>query len=210
MLRPKIVAKLERFHARWARLTQGWFARKAPATVSPEPSFPERFFHKTAGAALFKLHQMKRLLFEFLPLPWLRMYRQTKAWFLLKTPASARPRTSLRKCFAEHWATIVASFGVLGLIGLAHYLSNPHILFIPFYLIPCAVLTLILDRRWGIAAAAVACVIGPLVQFFGDADYAHPIVLAWNSTMRFLLYCVVVWLLDRVRGEIRSVQELGG
>jgi hypothetical protein len=204
------VAKLQRFRARWDRLTQVWTGRQIPAPAAPEPSLLERLYHRLTGAVLFKLHNIKRLLFEFLPLPWLRTYRQSKAWLLMKTPAAAKPGSSLRQCFAEHWATILASFAMLGLIGLAHHFSNPHILFVPFYLIPCTVLTLVLDRRWGIAAAAVACVIGPMVQFFGDSDYAHPSVLLWNAAMRFLLYAVAVILLDRVRVEIRSAQEWSG
>ena len=207
-LEPTAVAKLQRFHARWNRITGAWTGRPAPG--GSEPSLLERLYYQATGAVLFKLHNLKRLLFEFLPLPWLRTYRQTKAWLLMKPAAIAKPTLSVRECLAQHSATILASFAMLGLIGLAHHLSNPHILFVPFYLIPCAVLTLILDRRWGILAAAVGSVIGPVVQFFGDSDYAHPSVLLWNMAMRFLLYAVVVLLLDRVRGEIRTVKEMSG
>ena len=208
-MRPTTIAKLERFHTRWSRLTQVWTGRQPSNGAGSEPSIRERIFHELAGAILLKFHNAKRLMFEFLPLPWLRTYRQTKAWLRMKPAAGQHPRESMRRGFVEHWATVIASFAMLAAIGLAHHLSNPHILFVPFYLIPCAALTLILDRRWGFCSAAVASVIGPVVQFFGDSDYAHPSVLLWNTIMRFILYTAVILLLDRVQGEIRSVREAG-
>lgn len=83
-----IVGKLRRFQARWERLGP-WRAssRSRDRGPRPEPSLPELLYHTAAGACFSTLDDGKRVLIEFLPLPWLRTYRRAMR-SLFRRPAS--------------------------------------------------------------------------------------------------------------------------
>jgi hypothetical protein len=136
-------------------------------------------------------------------LSWLRTYRQTVDW-LFNRDRRASNSPSLREQFAMHWVPIMLSWAILAGAATLHYVSNPHMVFTPFYLIPCAMLTLTINWRWGTVVALAAAVAGPLVQRTLDPAYEPFEVVVWNSLMRFLLYLMFVLLLDRVRLEITA------
>jgi hypothetical protein len=136
--------------------------------------------------------------------PWLQACRQNLGWLFVRKNVHVQitRKISLREQLALHWMTVVIAWSMLlGAVAL-HYFSNPHMVFIPFYLVPCAMLTLMLNRRWGIVAALAAATLGPLVQRIGDSDYAPFSVWVWNSSMRFVVYLMFILLLDRMRLEL--------
>src|SRR5262249_26032544 len=150
-------------------------------------------YHKVAGATLRVMDDTKRALFEFLPLAWLRTYRQTAGW-LFGRNRSAGARSSLVKEFAEHWITILSSTVLLTGLITVHYFSDPRFTFLPFYLVPCSILALVINRRWGTWAALISSVVGPALLSRVDSDFAHVSIFAWNCVMRFLLLEIVVLL----------------
>ena len=77
-------------------------------------------------------------------------------------------------------------------------LTSPQMLLLPLYMIPCMVLTLALNWRWGLVAAIVAAVLGPLFQR-ADPGYQHLNIQFWNTAMRMIIYFIVVALLEQVR-----------
>jgi hypothetical protein len=101
--------------------------------------------------------------------------------------------------FTENWAVVVASGLLFAIVAALDYLTPPQMTFLPLYLMPCMVLTLVLNLRWGIAAALVAAVSTTLVQYFTDLNYKAPQVFGWNLLMHFAIYLFVVLLLDRIR-----------
>ncbi len=202
-----VVHKLERFRSRWGRLQREWLGMPSNGSIQPEPGLAERFFHKISGSYYWVMHDVKRVLLEFLPLPWLRTYRQTKSWYLTHRAELARERVSLRQQLSQHWVTILAGYILLAGVVALHIFANPHLVFIPFYLIPCSFLALIVGRNWGTFAAAASAIIGPVLQSFGDPDYAFASVLLWNCVMRFVVFETVVLLLDRVRIDATATVE---
>lgn len=76
-----ISGKLRRFQARWERLGP-WrdSSRSRDRGPRPEPSSAELRYHTVAGAFFSTVDDSKRVLLEFLPLPWLRTYRRTMRW----------------------------------------------------------------------------------------------------------------------------------
>lgn len=204
---PSIEKKLNRFRTRWNRLSNQWLGNQENAATSPEPSLWERLYHRMTGLLLYTLDDAKRIFFEFTPLPWLQSYRQLKEWyFASRATRWPEERRSLWERFRTHWITILASWAMIAVVAKLHFYC-PHMNFMPFYLIPCALLTLIINRRWGILAAMVSAVIGPLLQRFGDPDYAPLSLFAWNSVMRFVLFVAVVLLLDRIAVESRPAKS---
>jgi hypothetical protein len=203
VLEPRIVRKLERFRNRWSRVNGAWFPQAKPAGAAPEPAIFERCLHWLVGSLLCAWDDTKRLLFEFMPLAWLRTYRETARWLVAGRDAAPQ-RSSWREQIAAHWITIIVSYALIAGLAMLHAVTDPRFTFLPFYLVPCSVLALVINRRWGTCAALVSSFIGPALLSKVDSDFARPGVFIWNSVMRFFLLQVVVMLLDRVRIEIAS------
>jgi hypothetical protein len=142
-----------------------------------------------------------------LPSPWLQIYVDTVRWLRVKREEVSAPRHSFLQQFSSNWLTIVLSWTLVAGAAMLHHFANPHLVFIPFYLVPCGMLTLSINRRWGLLAALASALAGPMVQKLGDADYSSVGVLLWNAGMRFLLYATFICLLDRVRVEVSAARR---
>lgn len=198
------VRTLQRYRARWSRLNKGFI--ECPEGLKTEPSLLERVRHGIAGR-LFSAHDnVKRALFEFLPLAWLRTYRQMKQWLFGRHGAPGKRPSLLKEC-CEHWVTLLTGFLLLAGVATVHCFSNPRFTFLPFYLLPCAFLTLVVGRRWGTLAALISSLVGPVLLRRADSDFNSFWILFWNSAMRFVLLETIVLLLDRVRREVNSRGE---
>ena len=156
VVNPGIVRKLQRFQTRWTRLRSECFGLKQESSPHPEPTFAERLYCNMTGKFFWAMHNVKRGLFEFLPLPWLRTYRGLKNWFLDGQVAAPSTRPSLWQQFSENWVTVLVSYAILANVALLDYLTGSEVTVGPFYLIPCAVLTLVINWRWGTCASVIA------------------------------------------------------
>lgn len=103
--------------------------------------------------------------------------------------------------FAAHWAVIIAAG--LFFIGVmwVDATTTPQLNLLPLYLLPCMVLTLVVDRRWGSASAIITAVAGPFVMRFEDAYYCHFTVEFWNTLAHLLVFQLVVFVLDCIRRD---------
>jgi hypothetical protein len=192
---------LRRFGARWNRLQSHWLKYPINSSTEREPSVAERLFYSVSGSFFCTLDDGKRLLFEFLPLAWLRSYRQIKKWLSVNQPVE---RLSPRELLSTHGITILMSYAILGGVVAIDYSTGPDMTMALFYMMPSAILTLIVGRRWGIVAAAIAVICWSAIQSIqlkGSLDLG---IVTWNSVMRFLVFLTVVFLLDRVRVEAKT------
>ena len=203
LLDERIVRKLERFRNRWCRLSPGKFVAAKSAENSREPSFFERLRHRITGKMLCAWDDTKRVLFEFMPLDWLRTYRGTAHWFFAKHDNRFEPKRTLSEQIAAHWVTILVSYLMLAIVTKIDSF-DPHFSLLPFYALPSAVLALTMNWRWGTCAALIAACMGPALLRTFDASFAEIQVMLWNSAMRFTLFEFVVLVLDRIRRETDS------
>jgi hypothetical protein len=201
IIAPPALKRLQRFGARWCRLQSQWFGPQAGTSSTKEPSMGERFFCGMSGAWFCAMDDVKRVLFEFLPLSWLRTYRQTKKWFLSRDAEFSAKPPSLRGQFLANKITILLSYAVLAVVGVFDFISGPDLTLAPLYLIPPAAIALIIGRRWGTITAATAVVTWSVLQGMDRTGFMECGVILWNSVMRFLVFQIVVLLLDRVRVE---------
>jgi hypothetical protein len=202
LLSRKTVAKLERYRNRWSRLqSQSLPSAEKAAPSGPEPGIFESAFHNVAGRLLTVYDSTVRAGFEFMPIPWLRVYRLLKTWIVNPPSGDLDEPTSVLKDFTNHWHTIVTAGVLLASIAAIHYHSNPHLLFLLFYGIPCALLALVVNYRWATLFAFASAAIGPMIQYEGDADYRSVGVYAWNFVSRFILLEFMILTLGRIRME---------
>jgi len=106
----------------------------------------------------------------------------------------------------RHWLALLASAAWLSGVALLHGHTNPHLLFTPFYLIPCVLLALTTDRRLGSIVACLAAISGPLVQHLWEPGEIPLHVMCWNMVMRVVAFQLIVILLDSVRRQSRHRQ----
>lgn len=108
---------------------------------------------------------------------------------------------SLPSQFLYHWPVVLLAGLMLAGLATAHYFLNTYLLFLPLYLIPCALLTWKIDRRWGALAATVAAVAGPLIQGKKDADFYKPELMVWNMVMRFITLQLCVLFVEQIHRQ---------
>jgi hypothetical protein len=200
---PAEAAKLRRFCNRWERLSGQRFGA-VRAAGEPEVSVAERLCHWIAGSFFFATENIKRLVFEFLPLTWLRTYRLFKSWLCSQDQQSSR--TSIQEQIRQHGITIVASFLLWAAIVELDNLTGPEISLAPLYLVPCATLALVVGRGWASIAAMLNAIAITALKF-ADGRTLHlnfltTTELFWNLIMRFIFFQIFVLLLDRIRLEL--------
>ena len=196
-------AKLRRFRNRWERLS-GQRLGAAGSAGEPEPFVMERLHHHIVGGFFFATENLKRLVFEFLPLTWLRTYRLFKSWlFSRNEPAN---RASMKEQMRQHSITLFVSLLLWAAIAELDNVTGPEISVAPLYLIPCAMLALVVGRGWASVAALLNAIAITAIKFTDGRthhlDFLMAGVMIWNLFMRFILFQVFVLLLDRIRVEL--------
>src|ERR1700744_6451662 len=119
LISPATTKKLERYRCRWEQQQSTWL--KLPdAQRGPEPGPVELVYHHSLGKALTLYDSVVRAGFEFLPLPWLRMYRLLKRWLINPPSGKADEKTSMVRDFQRHWHTLLVAALLLALISEIH------------------------------------------------------------------------------------------
>ena len=118
-----------------------------------------------------------------------------------------RVRPSWRKDFLAHWPVLLAAALLFAAIGTAQYHSSTHIMFLPFFVAVCAILTWQTGRRWGVPAAAVSAIISPILVAAKDTSFRDAEVLLWNTVMRFIILEMCVLFVDRLRKHREMVHH---
>jgi len=206
---PAALKRLQRFDARWRRLQGQWLSNQTDVAVESEPSVLEHLYCKMTGMFFQAVDDGKRALFEFLPLAWLRTYRLTKKWLLARHAELPVERRSFGEQFSAHWITILASAAVMAMVAYVDIITGPDVTLLPFYLIPCAALTLVVNYRWGTFATAIFMVIWSAIQANQNPNLnlEHWKTLVWDAGMRGFMFQIILLLLDRIRNEAAQTGE---
>jgi len=196
-----VYEKLRRFQTRWKRLAGEWVAYPAPERPAPEPQWFELLWHNIAGRWFYFFDSTKRVVFEFFPISWLRSYRKAKRWYLATERMQTDSRRSSWEDLKINWKKVLSAYALLmGVISL-DILTGPTATVIPFYLIPITWVTLSTGRRWGLQLAMISAIAITLVQGTELSIYSSWKLEVWNGFMRFCLFQIFVFLLNRVHLE---------
>jgi len=148
------------------------------------------------GHVIFWNTIMRMLIFQIVVMLFDRIGRQS---ILRRQPYSPSGQPPIA-AIAGNWPVILLTIVFFAIVVLMDILTNPSLLLMPFYMLPCMILTLALNWRWGTIAALIAAIVGPLLQR-PDPAYQPLAIEFWNTAMRFVIYELVVVLLERVRRE---------
>lgn len=195
--------KLERYRCHWEHLQSDWLKPAAPVSAL-RPGPVEFAYHNCLGRVLTIYDALVRAGFEFLPLAWLRVYRLLKNWVVNPPSGAVDEKTSMWKDFKKHRLTLTTAVGALCLVVFIHLHANPHLMFLLFYAMPCALVALVVNTRWATLFVVAASLLAPLVQYDGDSDYRSAFVLIWNLISRFTLLEILVLTLGRIRLDFKK------
>lgn len=200
---PRVLKKLERYRCHWERLQAGWLKPSEPGCAL-QPGPVEHVYHNATGRLLTIYDSLVRAGFEFLPMPWLQVYRLLKNWLVNPPSGLADEKTSIKRDWKQHHLTLLTASVLMAAVVYVHLHANPHLMFILFYAIPCALVALVVNMRWATLFVVVASVVAPLVQYDGDSDYRSPFVFGWNLFTRLVLLEIVVLTLGRIRMDFKK------
>ena len=102
--------------------------------------------------------------------------------------------------FSENWAVILISSVLFIIVAIGDFFTGPRVLFLPIYLIPAMLITLVLNLRWGIVVVLLAALSACTDEYLRLNSNALQ-VFGWNFTMRFTISFLIILLLDRLRHE---------
>jgi hypothetical protein len=156
-----------------------------------------------------KVGNYRNAVFERLPMAWQRTYKLTKAWFLARRAESALNRPSLREEFSAHWITVVTGCAIIAGTAAIRAIAGSDVALGLFYVVGCAIPTLVINRRWGTITAVICTLTVSVLRVSLHFDPLEISVLFWNVVMRFLFFEMFVILLDLVRIEMNKFSEAG-
>ncbi|HEY2330087.1 MAG TPA: glycosyltransferase [Verrucomicrobiae bacterium] len=161
------------------------------------------------GRILTFYDSLVRAGFEFLPLTWLRVYRLLKNWMVNPPSGAVDEKVTMARDLEKHWVSILAAGALLIGVILVHHRANPNLMFLPFYMAPCALLALVVNVRWATLFVLLAALAAPAVQYQGDADYRVTLVFVWNFFSRFILMEILVLTIGRIRVDLQAMENQG-
>jgi hypothetical protein len=109
-----------------------------------------------------------------------------------------REQPALTAAFAAHWRPFLVCSLLLAGGAMLRCSTDQPMLFLPFYLIPCLILTWFAERRLGMLLAAVAAFLGPAITFLRVPGYDRWDTTLWNALMQFMVYQAGVLFVDKM------------
>lgn len=166
-------------------LSEHWRMKKArpaaaTAPAAPLPSAPG-FLASASSQVASALRQ------------WRNLFWQPQLNFQTPAPFFAALR--------DHWPTLLAACLLLAAVSVTQYFAGVTLIFLPFYLGICALVTWKTGRRWGALMATMAAAVRPLLEAAHDPGYDMLQAGAWNFVMRFVVLQMCVLFVDRVRQQ---------
>jgi signal transduction histidine kinase len=93
-------------------------------------------------------------------------------------------------------------------IGVFDYTTGTHISLSAFYLLPVSVAAWFVGSSFALFTAALCVAVwvaGNMVA--GDASFADPFLIAWNTSVQFISFVVVVFVLVKLRDLNRDLES---
>src|SRR5580692_6388668 len=94
---------------------------------------------------------------------------------------------------------MVLSLSMVGLVGLLDFRTGFELNFFAFYLIPVSLAVWFVGRGFGIVVSAFCVVVSITGDVVAGARYSSSLVPVWNTSIAFMFYLVVVWILSKLR-----------
>jgi len=134
-------------------------------------------------------------------------YRRAKVFFANSAAQPEAKRLSLYEQFCANWITFVTAFAALTAAIILHVILPPYISVPPLAILACALLSAVVNGRWGTLAALAYSVMLVAVSVHFHLVPFKMSTLIWNCLMRFLFLEIYVVLFDYLRRRGSTLPE---
>jgi two-component sensor histidine kinase len=107
---------------------------------------------------------------------------------------------------AHRFLIILLFFCIIFLIGIIDYLAADDVVFSSFYALPVIGLTYFLDKKYGIFASLLACILAGFTDYTVLNELSP--VIGWNFFSRLLLFIPLTFLIQIIKKKIEAEQHI--
>lgn len=97
---------------------------------------------------------------------------------------------------------------LIGLIGCVDYFTGYELAFSIFYVLPISLVTWFAGSRHGLLASLVSAGVWLGADIGTGHPYSHPLVLVWNTLIRFALFVIITVLISALRSALQRESQL--
>jgi len=102
---------------------------------------------------------------------------------------------------------IALGFALVGIVGIIDYLTGYEIALSFFYLIPIALVSWFVDRRFGLVMSLVSALVWLIMDVAAGAKYSHFLIPVWNSFIILCFFVTVTLLLSLSKKTLKHEDE---
>jgi diguanylate cyclase (GGDEF)-like protein len=112
--------------------------------------------------------------------------------------------------FARRKGILTAAAGALltAAVGAADWVTGYELGFSLFYLLPISFVSWLSGRWLGIASSVLGALVWAAADILAGHAYSSPLILAWNTLIRFGFFIIVTLLLSALRRSLEHEREL--
>jgi len=103
---------------------------------------------------------------------------------------------------------LLLGLALIGAIGFADLLTGYELAFSVFYVIPIALSTWLMGRRFGIMASIASALVWLVADVASGHPYSQPLIPIWNTLIRFSLFLIITVLMSTLKRTTEHEREL--
>jgi diguanylate cyclase (GGDEF)-like protein len=102
----------------------------------------------------------------------------------------------------------MTGFMLIAVIGLIDYVTGHELAFSELYILPIALISWCMERRFGQWAAVLSAFVWLTADLSTGISYTQPFIPIWNTFIRMALFAMITWLFSTLRDSIAREKEL--
>ncbi len=103
---------------------------------------------------------------------------------------------------------VVTGFALIGVIGVADFLTGYELAFSVFYVIPISLVTWFTNRRLGLVTSLASAFVWLVADIATGHPYSYSLIQIWNTLIRLAFFVLITLLLSALRGATEREREL--
>jgi len=113
----------------------------------------------------------------------------------------------LNKQNKPSYVFVSVGFILIGLIGIADFLTGYEMSFSVFYVLPVAIVTWFTSRRLGLMTSLAGAFVWLGADMTSGHSYSYPLIPIWNTLIRLTFFVIITMLLSALRRTTERERE---
>ncbi len=103
---------------------------------------------------------------------------------------------------------LITGIALIAAIGVLDYLTGYDYSFSVFYVLPIALITWIISRRFGLAASLISAAVWLIADMASRPPYTQSLIPVWNTLIRLSFFVIITLLLVALKRTLQIESEL--